>query len=101
MPYMLFDLNSPNLIKLGVRTYSRIRHKLEQFIKPLIGKFEKTLNSKKVMSRVPSLLPSQRYFGLMFLKDYTKLSDEKLLERFNTDWTMQLCGRTVVLWSLT
>ena len=30
---------------------------------------------------------------LMFLKHYTKLSDEKSLERFNTDWVMQLfCG---------
>lgn len=29
----------------------------------------------------------------MFLKHYTGLSDEKLLERFNTDWAMQMfCG---------
>ena len=29
----------------------------------------------------------------MFLKHYLKLSDEKLLERFNTDWAMQMfCG---------
>jgi transposase, IS5 family len=29
----------------------------------------------------------------MFLKHYTKLSDEKLLERFNTDWAIQMfCG---------
>jgi len=32
-------------------------------------------------------------FGVMFLKHYTNLSDEKLLERINTDWAMQLfCG---------
>lgn len=45
------------------------------------------------MSRAPSWLPAQGYFGLMFLKHYAKLSDEKLLERFNTDWAMQFfCG---------
>jgi len=32
-------------------------------------------------------------FGVMFLKHYTNLSDEKLLDRINTDWAMQLfCG---------
>jgi len=32
-------------------------------------------------------------FGVMFLKHYTNLSDEKLIERINTDWAMQLfCG---------
>ena len=32
-------------------------------------------------------------FGVMFLKNYTSLSDEKLIERINTDWAMQLfCG---------
>jgi transposase, IS5 family len=31
--------------------------------------------------------------GLMFLKHYTRLSDEKLIERINTDWHYQLfCG---------
>ena len=45
------------------------------------------------MSGAPSWLPAQGYFGVMFLKHYTKLSDEKLLERFNTDWAMQMfCG---------
>lgn len=29
-------------------------------------------------------------FGLMFLKSYLSLSDEKLIERFNTDWSLQL-----------
>jgi len=33
-------------------------------------------------------------FGLMFLKSYLNLSDEKLIERFNTDWALQLfCGK--------
>ncbi|MEM9078826.1 MAG: transposase [Bacteroidota bacterium] len=32
-------------------------------------------------------------FGVMFLKHYTNLSDEKLIDRINTDWAMQLfCG---------
>lgn len=32
--------------------------------------------------------------ALMFLKAYLKLSDEKLIERFNTDWALQLfCGK--------
>lgn len=32
-------------------------------------------------------------FALMFLKHYTGLSDEKLLDSLNTDWTMQyFCG---------
>ena len=44
------------------------------------------LPKKKTMAGAPSWLPPQGYFGLMFLKHYTKLSDEKLLERFNTDW---------------
>ncbi|MEM0940786.1 MAG: transposase, partial [Bacteroidota bacterium] len=31
--------------------------------------------------------------GVMFLKHYTNLSDEKLIDRINTDWAMQLfCG---------
>ena len=37
------------------------------------------------MVGAPSWLPKQGYFGLMFLMHYLKLSDEKLLERFNTE----------------
>ena len=33
-------------------------------------------------------------FGLMFLKAYLKISDQKLIERFNTDWSLQIfCGK--------
>lgn len=33
-------------------------------------------------------------FGLMFLKHLLDISDEKLMERFNTDWSLQLfCGK--------
>lgn len=32
--------------------------------------------------------------GLMFLKAYLSISDKKLIERFNTDWSLQLfCGK--------
>jgi transposase, IS5 family len=51
------------------------------------------LPPKKSPKGAPSWLPPQGYFGLMILKHYTGLSDEKLLERFNTDYAMQLfCG---------
>ena len=33
-------------------------------------------------------------FGMMFLKHILNISDEKLIERFNTDWSCQLfCGK--------
>ncbi len=42
----------------------------------------------------PRWFSAQGMFGLMFLKSYLNLSDEKLIERFNTDWAMQLfCGK--------
>src|SRR5690606_36692301 len=51
------------------------------------------LPQKKTLRGAHSWLPPQGLFGLMFLRHYTGLSDEKLLERFHTDWAMQLfCG---------
>lgn len=42
----------------------------------------------------PRWFSSQGMLGLMFLKAYLSLSDEKLIERFNTDWSLQLfCGK--------
>ncbi|UII27629.1 transposase [Fulvivirga maritima] len=38
----------------------------------------------------PRWFSAQGMFGLMFLKSYLNLSDEKLIERFNTDWSLQL-----------
>lgn len=38
----------------------------------------------------PRWFSSQGMFGLMFLKAYLDISDEKLIERFNTDWSLQL-----------
>ena len=42
----------------------------------------------------PRWFTAQGMLALMFLKSYLKLSDEKLIERFNTDWALQLfCGK--------
>lgn len=38
----------------------------------------------------PRWFSSAGMFGLMFLKSYLNISDEKLIERFNTDWSLQL-----------
>lgn len=49
--------------------------------------------AKKHMTGAPSWLTYDGMFGLMFLKHYTKLSDEKLVERLNSDVVFQLfCG---------
>ena len=54
---------------------------------------EQLLPEKKTLRGAPGWLGRRGLFGLMFLKHYTGLSDEKLLERFHTDWAMQLfCG---------
>lgn len=51
------------------------------------------LPEKKTLRGAPSWLGKKGLFGLMFLKHYTGLSDEKLIARFNTDWSLQLfCG---------
>lgn len=42
----------------------------------------------------PPWFDNQGMLALMFLKSYLSISDEKLIERFNTDWSLQLfCGR--------
>jgi len=38
----------------------------------------------------PRWFSAQGMFGLMFLKSYLNISDEKLIERFNTDWSLQI-----------
>jgi transposase, IS5 family len=49
--------------------------------------------SKKHMVGAPSWLDYEGMFALMFLKHYTKSSDEKLVERLNSDACFQLfCG---------
>ena len=42
----------------------------------------------------PSWFDAAGMFGVMFLKAYLGLSDEKLVDRLNTDWELQMfCGR--------
>jgi hypothetical protein len=42
----------------------------------------------------PRWFSAKGMFALMFLKAYLKISDQKLIERFNTDWSLQLfCGK--------
>jgi hypothetical protein len=42
----------------------------------------------------PRWFSSAGMFALMFLKAYLKISDQKLIERFNTDWSLQIfCGK--------
>ena len=56
-------------------------------------KLERLLPVRKTMRGAPGWLGGKGLIGLMFLKHYTGLSDEKLLERFHTDWAMQMfCG---------
>ncbi len=91
MQYTLFDLNSPNFTKLYLFKNKTELGAIYQTID--WDGLTKLLSNKKTMKGSPAWLPIQGYFGLMFLKHYTKLSDEKLLERFNTDWAMQMfCG---------
>jgi transposase, IS5 family len=91
MQYSLFDLNSPNFSKWYIfKNYTNL------------GQIHSTINWKELAALVPSnpskagapkWLPIEGYFGLMFLKHYLNISDSKLLERFNTDWAMQMfCG---------
>jgi len=91
MQYTLFDLDSPNFTKLYLFKNKTDLGSIYQTID--WSSLIELLPEKKTMSGAPSWLPPQGYFGLIFLKHYTKLSDEKLLERFNTDWAIQMfCG---------
>ncbi len=98
MQYTLFDLNSPNFTKLYLFRNKTDLGSIYQTID--WASLIKLLPEKKTMVGSPSWLPSQGYFGLMFLKHYLKLSDEKLLERFNTMGTPSL-GNSDVLWCIT
>lgn len=53
----------------------------------------KLLPVRKTLRGAPPRLPLEGYFGLMFLKHYTGLSDEKLLAAFQSNWAYQMfCG---------
>lgn len=88
MQYTLFPLDSPNFTKLYLFKNKTDLGSIYQTID--WTSLTKLLPEKKTMVGAPSWLPPQGYFGLMFLKHYLKLSDEKLLERFNTDWAIQM-----------
>jgi hypothetical protein len=91
MQYTLFDLDSPNFAKLYLFKNKTDLGLIYQTID--WSSLIQLLPEKKTMVGAPSWLPLQGYFGLMFLKHFLKLSDEKLLERFNTDWAIQMfCG---------
>ena len=83
MQHTIFDLNSPNFTKLYLFKNKTDLGSIYQTID--WDSLIQLLPEKRTMSGVPSWLPLEGYFGLISLKHYTKLSDEKLLERFNTD----------------
>lgn len=91
MQFTLFDLESPNFSKLYI---FKNRTELGAIYQTIDWEaLVKLLPKRRTTVGSPSILPLQGYFGLMFLKHYLKLSDEKLLERLNTDWGMQMfCG---------
>jgi len=73
-----------------------------KFLESKLGKLYKSIPFEDLASLLPQKTtnvgcpPTFSYagfFGLMFLKAYTNLSDEKLIDRINTDWAMQFfCG---------
>jgi IS5 family transposase len=91
MQYSLIDLDSPNFSRLHIFKNKTELGCIYQTI-DWLG-LAKLFPAKSTSVGSPSRLPIQGYFGLMILKHYLKLSDEKLLERLNTDWAMQMfCG---------
>ncbi len=91
MQYTLFDFDSPNFTKWYLFKTTTVLGKIYQTID--WGSLENLLPKKTTICGAPSWLPTQGLFGIMFLKHYTGLSDEKLLEAFHTNWAMQMfCG---------
>lgn len=91
MQFTLFDFDSANFSKWYIFKNKTELGAIYQTID--WSALDNLLPKKKTKVGSPSILPAQGYFGLMFLKHYLKLSDEKLLERLNTDWAIQMfCG---------
>lgn len=76
------------------------------FEKLEIGKFHKKLPLKELADCLPRevenskgaprWLSNEGMFAMMFLKHYLNISDRQLVERFNTDWSLQIfCNRTL------
>lgn len=75
----------------------------EQFVRTDLGKLYLTIPFKEIAARypakknncgVPPIFSIEGGIGLMFLKSYLKLSDEKLIDQMNCgNWVMQwFCG---------
>ena len=97
-PHTLFDVNSANSSKLYIfKNYTDLGA-IYQTID--WASLVELLPEKRTMVGAPSWLPKQGYFGLMFLKHYLKLSDEKLLERFNTERSAAAVGNPIILWDI-
>ncbi|MDN5205726.1 transposase [Fulvivirgaceae bacterium BMA10] len=68
-----------------------------------LGKLHATLPWQQLAECLPKIdqgpgaprwFSSEGMLALMFLKSYLNISDRKLIERFNTDWSLQLfCGK--------
>lgn len=86
MQIMLFSLDSHNSSKLYIFKNFELGlvHDCSDW-NSLVA-----LLPQKDLRGAPSWLPPKGLFGMMFLKHYTWLSYQKLLDRFNSDWTMQL-----------
>lgn len=73
-----------------------------KFSESKLGQLHKSIPFEDLASLLPQKTTNvgapltfsyEGFFGLMFLKAYTNLSDEKLIDRINTDWAMQFfCG---------
>ncbi|MDN3671427.1 transposase [Echinicola jeungdonensis] len=60
------------------------------------GKSFRALFLKSCRGLVPKVVRAKGMFALMFLKAYLNTSDRQLIERFNTDWSLQyFCGKVL------
>jgi hypothetical protein len=91
LQYTLFDEKTEQDLQLQI------------FLKSKLGQYYSILPLKELSSLLPQRSSSQKgalgwftnkgKIALQFLKPYLKLSDEKLLERLNSDWMLQyFCG---------
>ncbi|MFN8258687.1 MAG: transposase [Bacteroidales bacterium] len=89
---------------------SLLSNRYLMFLETPLGKlyqsipFEELANllpKKETKVGAPSWFEPSGFFGLMFLKHYTNLSDQKLIERLNTDWAMQFfCGMQLKIYEI-
>ena len=88
MQNTLFSLDDPRFHRLY---YFRNCTELRAIYKAIPWEeLVKLLPSKKSLRGAPSYLPPAGLFGLMLLKHYSGMSDEKLLDAFNTNYSYQM-----------